>query len=64
MVVGGWTREDPSCLVEQFCPELNEWRKAAHMTNSRGQVAVATLGGRIYTAGGEDNLRCHSSVER
>ncbi|XP_042276477.1 kelch-like protein 20 isoform X1 [Thunnus thynnus] len=63
-MVGGWTQKDPSCLVEQFCPEYNEWRKAAHMINSRGNVAVGTLDGKIYTVGGEDNVRCYSSVER
>ncbi|XP_044053723.1 kelch-like protein 20 isoform X1 [Siniperca chuatsi] len=63
-VVGGWTQDDPSCLVEQFCPEYNEWRKAARMVNNRGNVAVGTLDGKIYTVGGEDNVRCYSSVER
>ncbi|KAJ3604553.1 hypothetical protein NHX12_029293 [Muraenolepis orangiensis] len=63
-VVGGWTPEDPSCLVEQFCPEYNEWRVAAPMVNRRGNVAVGTLDGKVYTAGGEDSLRCYSNVER
>ncbi|XP_055367877.1 kelch-like protein diablo isoform X2 [Betta splendens] len=62
--IGGWTPDDPSCSVEQFCPEYNEWRKAADMIIRRGQVAVGTLGGRIYTAGGEDDVRWYSSVER
>lgn len=64
LAVGGWTQDDPSCLVEQFCPEYNEWRTAARMVNSRGKVAVGTLDGKIYTVGGEDNIRCYSSVER
>lgn len=64
LAVGGWTREDPSCLVEQFCPEYNEWRTAARMISSRGSVAVGTLDGEVYTVGGEDNVRCYSSVER
>ncbi|XP_041854687.1 kelch-like protein 20 [Melanotaenia boesemani] len=63
-MVGGWTQDDPSCLVEQFCPEYNEWRAAARMVNSRGCVAVGTLDGKIYAVGGEDNIRCYSSVER
>ncbi|KAK9522228.1 hypothetical protein VZT92_018705 [Zoarces viviparus] len=63
-MVGGWTQDDPSCLVEQFCPEYNEWRAAAHMVNNRGKVAVGTLDGKIYTVGGEDHIRCYSSVER
>ncbi|KAK2837966.1 hypothetical protein Q5P01_015178 [Channa striata] len=63
-VVGGWTQQDPSCLVEQFWPEFNEWRTATHLVNSRGQVAVGALDGQIYTVGGEDNVRCYSSVER
>ncbi|XP_074526542.1 uncharacterized protein LOC141790520 isoform X2 [Halichoeres trimaculatus] len=63
-MVGGWTQEDPSCPVEHFCPEYNEWKSAARMVNSRGGVAVGTLGGRIYTVGGEDKVRCYSSVER
>lgn len=62
--VGGWTRDDPSCRVEQFCPEYNEWRAAARMVNGRGKVAVASLDGRIYAAGGADHVRCYSSVER
>jgi len=64
LVVGGWTHDDPSCLVEQFCPDYNEWRAAAHMLNNRGSVAVGTLDGKIYTVGGEDNVRCYSTVER
>ncbi|CAN9512930.1 unnamed protein product [Ophioblennius macclurei] len=63
-VVGGWTPDDPSCLVEQFSPEYNEWRMAARMVHSRGGMAVGTLDGKIYTVGGEDTIRCHSSVER
>nr|XP_020453919.1 kelch-like protein 20 [Monopterus albus] len=63
-VVGGWTQDDPSCLVEQFCPEYNEWRTTARMVNNRGTVAMATLDGMIYTAGGEDDIQCYSSVER
>lgn len=62
--MGGWTQDDPSCLVEQFCPEYNEWRVAARMVNGRGNVAVGALDGQIYTVGGEDNVRCYSSVER
>ncbi|XP_051278748.1 kelch-like protein 20 isoform X1 [Dicentrarchus labrax] len=64
VMVGGWTRDDPSCLVEQFCPEYNEWRTAARMVNNRGNVAVGTVDGNIYTVGGEDHIRCYSSVER
>ncbi|XP_059193672.1 kelch-like protein 20 [Centropristis striata] len=63
-VVGGWTPDDPSCLVEQFCSEYNEWRSAARMVKNRGKVSVGTLGGLIYTVGGEDKIRCYSSVER
>ncbi|XP_026177945.1 kelch-like protein 20 isoform X1 [Mastacembelus armatus] len=63
-IVGGWTHDDPSCLVEQFCPEYNEWRPAARMVNKRDKVAVGALDGKIYTVGGEDNVRCYSSVER
>ena len=64
LAVGGWTPDDPSCLVEQFCPEHNEWRTAARVVKSRGSAAVAALNGSIYMAGGEDNVRCYSSVER
>ncbi|KAL6114796.1 uncharacterized protein ACO6RY_05475 [Pungitius sinensis] len=63
-MVGGWTRDDPSCPLEQFRPECNEWRAAARMVNRRGNVAVATLGGQIYAVGGADHVRCYSSVER
>ncbi|XP_047447188.1 kelch-like protein 20 isoform X2 [Mugil cephalus] len=63
-MVGGWTQDDPSCLVEQFCPDYNEWRNAARMVKQRGHLAVGTLGGDIYTVGGEDSVRCYSSVER
>ncbi|XP_028313999.1 kelch-like protein 20 [Gouania willdenowi] len=63
-MVGGWSPDDPSCLVEQFLTEYNEWRTAARMVRPRGGVAVGTLGGKIYTVGGEDNIRCYNSVER
>ncbi|XP_034396651.1 kelch-like protein 20 [Cyclopterus lumpus] len=63
-MVGGWTQDDPCCLVEQFYPEYNEWRAAARMVNNRGRVAVGTLEGHIYAVGGEDAVRCYSSVER
>lgn len=62
--VGGWTRDDPSSSVEHFCPEYNEWRRAAGLINCRGGVAVAALDGEIYAAGGEDAVRCYSNVER
>lgn len=62
--VGGWTHDDPSSSVEQFCPEYNEWRRAAALINCRGGVAVATLDGKIYAVGGEDAVRCYSNVER
>ncbi|KAG7257045.1 hypothetical protein CRUP_005425 [Coryphaenoides rupestris] len=62
--VGGWTRDDPACLVEQFCPEDNEWRPAAPMVHRRGNVAVGTLDGKVYAAGGEDGVRCYGNVER
>lgn len=64
MIVGGWTQEDPSCPVEQFCPDTNDWRAAAHMVNRRGQVGVGALDGRIYAVGGRDGVRCLGSVER
>ncbi|XP_062418177.1 kelch-like protein diablo [Pungitius pungitius] len=63
-MVGGWTRDDPSCPLEQFRPECNEWRAAARMVIRRGKVAVAALGGQIYAVGGADHVRCYSSVER
>ncbi|XP_054628514.1 kelch-like protein 20 [Dunckerocampus dactyliophorus] len=63
-MVGGWTKDDPSCLVEQFSTEFNEWRTASHMVNQRGNMAVGTLDGKIYAVGGEDNVRCYSNVER
>ena len=62
--VGGWTQDEPSCPVEQFCPEYNEWRVAAPMVNRRGNAAVGTLGGKVYTAGGQDSIRCYANVER
>ncbi|XP_059920635.1 kelch-like protein diablo [Gadus macrocephalus] len=64
LAVGGWTQDDPSCPVEQFCPEYNEWRVAAPMVNRRGNAAVGTLGGKVYTAGGQDSIRCYDNVER
>uniref|UniRef100_A0A3B4B7L3 Uncharacterized protein n=1 Tax=Periophthalmus magnuspinnatus TaxID=409849 RepID=A0A3B4B7L3_9GOBI len=60
---GGWSTQDPSCQVEQFCSEYNEWRGAARMPTRRGGVAVGTLGGHIYTVGGEDHARRYSNVE-
>ncbi|KAJ0019892.1 hypothetical protein NQD34_007461 [Periophthalmus magnuspinnatus] len=63
-MVGGWSTQDPSCQVEQFCSEYNEWRGAARMPTRRGGVAVGTLGGHIYTVGGEDHARRYSNVER
>ncbi|CAL8347349.1 unnamed protein product [Lota lota] len=64
LAVGGWTQDEPSCPVEQFYPEYNEWRMAAPMVNRRGNVAVGTLDGKVYTAGGQDSIRCYDNVER
>ena len=50
--------------MEQFCPQYNEWRMMASMIQHRGNVAVGTLDGKVYTVGGEDNVSCFSSVER
>ncbi|XP_019908019.2 kelch-like protein 20 [Esox lucius] len=63
-IVGGWTPEDPSCPVEQFCPLENEWKNMASMTHHRGNVAVCSLQGNIYTVGGFDGVSYKSSVER
>ncbi|XP_046871457.1 kelch-like protein diablo isoform X1 [Hypomesus transpacificus] len=63
-IVGGWSQEDPSCPVEQFCPQYNEWHMMASMIQHRGNVAVGTLDGKVYTVGGDDNVSCFRSVER
>ncbi|KAK6313486.1 kelch-like protein 20 isoform X1 [Coregonus clupeaformis] len=63
-IVGGWTQEDPSCPVEQFCPLENEWKNMASMINHRGNVAVCGLYGKIYTVGGSDGVTYKSNVER
>ncbi|XP_077570918.1 uncharacterized protein LOC144195272 [Stigmatopora nigra] len=63
-MVGGWTKDDHSCLVEQFCPEFNEWKSAARLLKQRGQVAVGAVDGEMYALGGEDGVQCCSSVER
>ncbi|KAL0979065.1 hypothetical protein UPYG_G00180090 [Umbra pygmaea] len=63
-IVGGWTPEDPSCPVEQFCPLKNEWKNIAPMNHHRGNVAVCSLQGMIYTVGGSDSVSCKSNVER
>ncbi|CAB1322313.1 unnamed protein product [Coregonus sp. 'balchen'] len=62
-MVGGWNQEDPSCPVERFCPLENEWKNMASMINHRGNVAVCSLGGNIYTVGGSDGVTCKRSVE-
>ncbi|XP_029572234.1 kelch-like protein diablo isoform X3 [Salmo trutta] len=63
-IVGGWTQEDPSCPVEQFCPLENEWKNMASMINHRGNVAVCGLYGKIYTVGGSDGVTYKSNVDR
>lgn len=63
-VVGGWSKDDPSCPVEQFCPQYNEWKMTAPMLHHRSDPGVCTLGGAIYTVGGSDDVTCLSSVER
>ncbi|XP_064165726.1 kelch-like protein diablo [Anguilla rostrata] len=63
-VVGGWSSDDPSCPVERFSAELNEWRMTAPMIRHRGDAAVCALGGLIYMAGGHDGVTCISNVEK
>ncbi|CAM4664992.1 unnamed protein product [Leuciscus chuanchicus] len=63
-VVGGWSKDDPSCPVEQFCPQYNEWKMTAPMHHQRGDTGVCAMGGIIYTVGGSDDVTCLSSVER
>ncbi|TRY94991.1 hypothetical protein DNTS_004663 [Danionella cerebrum] len=63
-VVGGWSKDDPSCPVEQFCPQYNDWVKTAPLLHNRHDPGVCALDGVIYTVGGSDNLTCLSSVER
>ena len=62
--VGGWSRDDPSCPVEQFCTQHNEWKMSAPMIRHRGDTGVCSLEGLIYTVGGYDDVTCMSSVER
>lgn len=63
-LVGGWSKDDPFCPVEQFCPQYNEWKMTAPMHHQRGDTGVCALGGIIYTVGGSDDVTCLSSVER
>ncbi|KAF4098920.1 hypothetical protein G5714_020950 [Onychostoma macrolepis] len=63
-VVGGWSKDDPSCSVEQFCPQYNEWKMTAPMLHHRSDPGVCALGGAIYTVGGSDDVTRLSSVER
>ncbi len=63
-VVGGWSKDDPFCPVEQFCPQNNEWKMTAPMLHQRSDPGVCALGGAIYTLGGSDDVTCLSSVER
>ncbi|KAJ8377635.1 hypothetical protein AAFF_G00255440 [Aldrovandia affinis] len=63
-VVGGWGFDDQTCPVERFCTENNEWRMTAPMIRHRGDAAVCSLGGLIYTVGGHDEFTCLSSVEK
>ncbi|XP_050948458.1 kelch-like protein diablo isoform X2 [Labeo rohita] len=63
-VVGGWSKDDPSCPVEQFCPQYNEWKMTAPMIHQRSDPGVCALRGVIYTVGGSDDVTCLSSLER
>ncbi|KAL7844877.1 hypothetical protein SRHO_G00234160 [Serrasalmus rhombeus] len=69
-VVGGWSKDSPSCPVQQFCSQYNEWKMTTPMLRHRGDagvcvcVCVCAMGGFIYTVGGADDLTCVSSVER
>ncbi|RXN30997.1 kelch 20 [Labeo rohita] len=64
-VVGGWSKDDPSCPVEQFCPQYNEWKMTAPMIHQRSDPGVCALRGVIYTVGGRDELGLSlSTVEK
>ncbi|KAA0716359.1 Potassium channel subfamily T member 2 [Triplophysa tibetana] len=63
-IVGGWTQTAPLCAVERFSSFYNEWRAMAPMPKRRGDVAVCSLGGMIFTVGGRDDLTCVKSVEK
>lgn len=62
--VGGWTQTAPLCAVERFSSFYNEWRAMAPMLKRRGDVAVCSLGGMIFTVGGRDDVTCVKSVEK
>ncbi|XP_022532128.2 kelch-like protein diablo [Astyanax mexicanus] len=63
-VVGGWSKDNPSCQVEQFCSQNNEWKMTKPMLRPRKDVGVCAMGGLIYIVGGADDFTCVTSVDR
>ncbi|KAL2100049.1 hypothetical protein ACEWY4_004443 [Coilia grayii] len=63
-VVGGWSADDPSCPIEQFCTEYNEWKMTTPLMRHRRDAGVCAVGGFIYMVGGADEITCFSGMER
>ncbi|XP_048115121.1 kelch-like protein diablo isoform X1 [Alosa alosa] len=63
-VVGGWSKDDPLCPVEQFCTEYNEWKTTTPIMRHRRDAGVCAVGRFIYMVGGADEITCISSMER
>ncbi|XP_063067293.1 kelch-like protein diablo [Engraulis encrasicolus] len=63
-VVGGWTPEDPTCTIEHFCAEYNEWKVTTPLFRNRKDAGICAVGEFIYMVGGADEMTCFSSVDR
>ncbi|MBB5205981.1 N-acetylneuraminic acid mutarotase [Inhella inkyongensis] len=59
------TDQQPLNLLDCYSPASNSWSAESPMPTARGSLAAATLGGQLYTFGGETAARTVSNaVER
>ena len=63
IAVGGFDDSSPLDSVESYDPRSGVWARLCQLTNARGGVGVASLGGWVFAVGGHDGRNYLSSVE-
>jgi len=58
VVVGGYGRAECLRSVESYCPTTNSWTQELSLSEARGRVQIAVIGGTVYAVGG-----CNGTTE-
>src|SRR5262249_39825818 len=52
LVIGGYTDEGPTSIVEEYDTEQDRWTRRAPMPTPRGFLGAGAVAGKVYAVGG------------